>query len=139
MKVKGFDAFVRKLKRLPVDVQREIKERIEDTADLIVMDAGNAAPVDLGYLKNSIRSFPEQKGFNYVIQVGADYAAYVEFGTGSKVKVPKEVVDYAAQFKGKGERVVNMPARPFFFPAYFKHRNELIRNIKRVLKENLNR
>lgn len=103
MKVKGFDAFIRKLKKLPQNVQDDIKADIQDAADLIVIDAGNAAPVDLGYLKNSIRSYPTRGGLNFAVEVGAKYAPYVEFGTGTGVVVPEEVKEYAYQFKGKGE------------------------------------
>lgn len=137
MKVKGFDAFIRKLKQLPQHVQDDIKADIQDAADLIVIDAGNAAPVDLGYLKNSIRGYPTRGGLNFAVEVGAKYSPYVEFGTGTGVVVPEEVKDYAYQFKGKGEKLINIPARPFFFPAYFKHRDELIKSMKETIKRNM--
>jgi len=38
---------------------------------------------------------------NYELTVNAPYAAYMEFGTGSKVNVPAEFADMAAQFRGK--------------------------------------
>ena len=47
---------------------------IEGNAKLVV-------PVDTGNLKNSIQSFFENGGLTGVINAGADYAAYVEFGT----------------------------------------------------------
>ncbi|MNI70504.1 hypothetical protein D3C73_1263220 [compost metagenome] len=93
----------------------------------------------MGYLKNSIRNFPTQGGLNFSIEVGAKYSPYVEFGTGTEVDVPAELKDYAYQFKGKGQRTVNIPARPFFFPAYFQHRDELVKALKKMIKENLNR
>lgn len=49
--------------------------------------------------------------------VGVNYAPYVEFGTGTKVKVNADTRDYAIQFKGRGIREVNLIARPYFFPA----------------------
>ncbi|RZJ86314.1 MAG: HK97 gp10 family phage protein [Chryseobacterium sp.] len=137
MKVKGFDSLIRKLKKLPNQAQSEVKNEIRDAADMIVMDAGDAAPVDLGYLKNSIRNFPRQGGFNYEVNVGARYSPFVEFGTGTEVDVPEEIKDYAYQFKGGNKRQINIPARPFFFPAYFKHRDELIENLKDMLKRHL--
>lgn len=139
MRVRGFDSFIRKLKRLPQEVQNDIKADIQDAADMIVIDAGNAAPVDLGYLKNSIRAYPTRGGLNMSVVVGAKYAPYVEFGTGTGVVVPDEVKEYAYQFKGKGERLINIPARPFFFPAYFEHRDELIKSMIETLRRNMTR
>lgn len=49
--------------------------------------------------------------------VGVHYAPYVEFGTGSKVKVNADTKEYAMQFKGRGIKEVNLLARPYFFPA----------------------
>jgi phage gpG-like protein len=69
------------------------------------------------------------------VEVGANYAAYVEFGTGTRVKVPSELSDFAAQFKGDGIKEVNLPARPFFYPEVFKQRTELPKNIERTLKK----
>lgn len=137
MKVKGFDAFIRKLKKLPQNVQDDIKADIQDAADLIVIDAGNAAPVDLGYLKNSIRNYPRHGGLDIAVEVGAKYSPYVEFGTGTEVIVPDEIKDYAYQFKGKGDKLINIPARPFFFPAYFKHRDELLKAMRETLRRNM--
>lgn len=136
MKVKGLESLLNKLRKLPDEIKEDVKADIRDAADSIVMDAGNSAPVDLGYLKNSINNSPKSGGLNYVVRVGAKYAPYVEFGTGTEVEVPNELTQYAAQFKGAGKRAVNMPARPFFFPAYFKHRDELIKNLKNTLKRN---
>ena len=58
------------------------------------------------------------------VQVVADkiYAPYVEFGTGGMVKLDDMLElgipsSYAMQFKGKGIREVNLPARPFFFSS----------------------
>lgn len=118
-------------------MQDDIRADIQDAADLIVIDAGNAAPVDLGYLKNSIRNYPTRGGLNFAVEVGAKYAPYVEFGTGTGVVVPEEVQEYAYQFKGKGEKLINIPARPFFFPAYFKHRDELIKSMQETIKRNM--
>lgn len=139
MKVKGLDALVRKLRMMPENIKKDMKDDIRDAADMIVIDSANAAPVDLGFLKNSISNYPKNKGLNYVVRVGANYAPYIEFGTGTEVQVPSELSDYAIQFKGEGKRDINIPARPFFFPAYFKHRNELIKNLRETVKRNLNK
>ena len=63
------------------------------------------------------------------------YAAFVEFGTGALVNVPAGLEDYAIQFKGKGIKQVNLPARPFLFNSFFEEKKSLIDNIKKVLAE----
>lgn len=136
MKVRGLDSLVSKLRKLPDDIQMDVKADIRDAADSIVMDAGDATPVDLGYLKNSITSSPRRGGLDYVVRVGAKYAPYIEFGTGTEVEIPNELTEYASQFKGAGKITINLPARPFFFPAYFKHRAELIKTLKQTLIDN---
>jgi len=139
VKIKGLEALVRKLKKLPDDIIADAKAEIEDAADMIVRDAGNAAPVDLGYLKGMIVSTPVRGGLGYKISSLAHYSAYVEFGTGTYVQVPLDLSAYAKQYIGKGDRLVNLPARPFFFPAYYKHQDELIKSLETMIKRNLNR
>ena len=139
MKVKGIEELIKKINKLPTDIKNDVKSEIEYTADKIVEDAVNAVRVDTGRLKQSIGNYPKNGGLNYIVNVDADYAAYVEFGTGTKVIVPTELKDYAMQFKGRGEKQVNLPARPFFFPAYFKNRDKLIENLKKILVKNLDK
>lgn len=76
--------------------------------------------VDSGNLKQSIKA--EAKGKTAEVVAGAKYAPYVEFGTGGKVDLNDMLelgipASYASQFKGKGIKDINLPARPFFFNA----------------------
>ena len=68
---------------------------------------------------------------------------YVEFGTGGSVDLTDMLelgipASYAAQFKGKGIKNVNLPARPFFFnAARIGLKNLLVRlngEIKKAIK-----
>jgi hypothetical protein len=60
-------------------------------------------PVDMGQLKQSIGSTKASIELNRsVIFANTNYAANVEFGTGSKVKVPSGFEKLASQFKDKG-------------------------------------
>ena len=86
----------------------------------IVRMAKQNAPVDKGTLKQSIKS--ERKGKTVEVIAGANYAPYVEFGTGGMVDLDDMLQlgippSYAGQFKGKGIKEVNLPARPFFYNA----------------------
>ncbi len=87
--------------------------------DIVRMAKQNVV-VDKGTLKQSIKA--ERKGKTVEVIAGANYAPYVEFGTGGMVNLDDMVQlgippSYAAQFKGKGIKEVNLPARPFFFNA----------------------
>jgi len=119
-RIKGLASLQAKLKRLPAQIKSEAIQDIYDTAQTIVMKAGERAPVDYGVLKQSIDSQPKNGGLNYIVFVGAEYAPYIEWGTGTEVDVPTELKSYAIQFKGKGKKQVNMPAQPFFFNSYFE-------------------
>lgn len=97
--------------------------------------------VDSGNLKQSIKA--ERKGKTAEVVAGAKYAPYVEFGTGGLVDLTDMLelgipASYAAQFKGKGIKNVNLPARPFFFnAARIGLKNLLVRlngEIKKAIK-----
>lgn len=94
-----------------------------------------------GDLRNSISAQRSGKSINVV--AAAHYAPYVEFGTGGRVNLTDMTElgippSYAAQFKGKGIRDVNLPARPFFFSSArigFKNLlNRLNGEIKKAIK-----
>lgn len=86
-----------------------------------------------GRLLNGISS-RKSGNLQYEITSNADYSAYIEFGTGAYVSVPSELQNYAAQFKGRGVKKVNLPARPFFFPAFYAVKQKLLTNIRNILK-----
>jgi HK97 gp10 family phage protein len=110
----------KKLDNLRAFDKKTLSNELGRSAMDIVRMAKQNAPVDKGTLKQSIRS--ERKGKTVEVIAGAHYAPYVEFGTGGMVKLDDMVQlgippSYAAQFKGKGIKEVNLPARPFFYNA----------------------
>lgn len=132
----SLNAFYKYLKNLEGDVADYVRAEIEDSILAIETDAANDVPVDTGTLKNSIQSTPIKATKNEItggVEVGAEYSPYVEFGTGTRVKVPSELSAFASQYKGDGIKEVNLPARPFFYPAVYKQRQELPKNIERTL------
>jgi HK97 gp10 family phage protein len=134
----SLNAFYKYLKNLEDDVADYVRAEVEDSMLAIESEAANKVRVDTGALKNSIQSTPIKISKNQItggVEVGAAYAPYVEFGTGTSVKVPSELTDFAAEFKGDGVKEVNLPARPFFYPEVFKQRTELPKNIERTLKK----
>lgn len=134
----SLNTFFKYLKNLESDVADYVRAEIEDSMLAIETDAASDVPVDTGNLKNSIQSTPIKVSKNEIIggvEVGAEYSPYVEFGTGTRVKVDSELSAFASQFKGAGIKEVNLPAQPFFYPAVFKQRQELPKNIERTLKK----
>jgi HK97 gp10 family phage protein len=134
---KSINDLLKKLKGKDKEVLDMVRGEVEDALLKIESEAVSNVKVDFGTLKQSIQSTPVKQTKTSVrggVEVGADYAAYVEFGTGTEVKVPSELKKYAEQFKGKGIREVNLPARPFFYPEFFKQRTELPKAIEKTLE-----
>ncbi len=130
-----------KLDKMRAFESKTLSNELGKTGSEIVRLAKRSAPVDKGSLKQSISAQRSGKSINVV--AAANYAPYVEFGTGGSVDLTDMIElgippSYAAQFKGKGIRDVNLPARPFFFSSArigFKNLlNRLNGEIKKAIK-----
>ena len=130
-----------KLDKMRAFESKTLSNELGKTGLEIVRLAKRSAPVDNGALKQSISAQRSGKSINVV--AAAHYAPYVEFGTGGRVDLTDMTQlgippSYAAQFKGKGIRDVNLPARPFFFSSArigFKNLlNRLNGEIKKAIK-----
>lgn len=130
--IKGLDKLLKDIKTKSADLQEEVQEEISDFGNRVVLRAKNKVPKDTGGLGQSIQQRPQQLGT--IIEANKRYAAFVEFGTGAFVKVPAGLEDYAMQFKGKGIKKVNLPARPFLFNSFFEEQKSLIDNLKKVIQ-----
>jgi len=110
----------KKLDKLRAFESQKVSNELGKTGLEIVRLAKRAAPVDKGTLRQSISAQKSGKTINIV--ANAKYSPYVEFGTGGRVDLDDMLrlgipPSYAAQFKGKGIRDVNLPPRPFFFSS----------------------
>ena len=128
----------KKLAQLQKFSKQELSNEIGRGAQEIVGRAKQSAAYDNGDLRGSISS--EASGKGVAVIADAEYAPYVEFGTGSKVSLTdmKELGipdSYAAQFKGKGIREVNLPARPFFFSSARVGFNNMLKRVDKKLKK----
>jgi HK97 gp10 family phage protein len=135
IKVKGLKEVIDELKD-DVSGKKEIIDGIlEFGSQAIAAEAKQKVPVDTGRLKGSITSSKEAN-FQYKIVAQANYAAYVEFGTGNLFTLlpEQEWNDIAAQFKGKGVREVNFPTRPFLRPAVLRQTPIILQDIKDILE-----
>jgi phage gpG-like protein len=109
----------RKLQRLGPQYGDIVAAEIAYTALQIERQAAQWAPKDNSFLSNSIKA-EQRTGMQWQVSCQVRYAAYMEFGTGTAVEIPKGLEAYAEQFMAPRpvKREVNLPARPFFFPAY---------------------
>jgi len=114
----------------------EMSGRVDKEMKASVLDMNAAqkrnCPVDNGVLW-AANQWSQDGQMKYVLENRKEYAPYVEFGTGGLVSVPPGLEDIAIQFKGAGIRKVNLPARPFFFRAFFENKDKMIQNIKNAI------
>ena len=133
IEISGLPELLKKVQGMPAALQKVADAELLDSSFNVESKAKQAAPANVGGLRQSISS-TRNAPLNYQVAVNVHYAPYVEFGTGVLVDVPSGLEDYAIQFKGKGIRQVNLPARPFLFPAVRAEAPELIKRLKEELK-----
>lgn len=137
MVIKGLNTVLSDIRKFGKEAEKDIEGVTELVARNIEKDAKSRVVANFGKLGQSIQSVKETP-LNWRIEAGgvlAPYAPFVEFGTGGLVQVPNELKEMALQFKGKGIRQVNLPARPFLYPALLIGRNEYLDKLKKVLNK----
>ncbi len=151
--IKGLDETLAKFNSLPDEVKQEVDDELSATATNMRDIAHSLAPVDIAALKEHIE-ITRAEPLLYQVSATRDYAAYVEFGTGTKVSIPDlppDLAAYAIQFKGQGKTgkhpvkikgrwamvpyQLNLRAQPFFFPAYNAATKDLIQRLKAIIEE----
>ncbi|MFJ6415010.1 HK97-gp10 family putative phage morphogenesis protein [Terribacillus saccharophilus] len=101
----------------------QVREIVQDTGLIIYNQAVSLAPVsevDGGNLKNSISFHSSLDGLTCTVTVGANYALYVEFGTGIYAEKGNGRKDPWVYWSDKLNRWVwtrGMEAQPFWFPS----------------------
>ena len=114
---KRFEFGVKKFEKYYIG---EVKRVIKETAEMIVTQAKALAPVDEGNLRDSIDVRYMKGGLSAYIHVGAEYAVYIEFGTGIYAvggdgrKTPWV---YYSEKLGRFVFTRGMEAQPFWFPS----------------------
>ncbi|MDQ7113903.1 HK97-gp10 family putative phage morphogenesis protein [Staphylococcus simulans] len=104
------------------EMEEWVKKGILKTTLAIYNTAVALAPVDLGFLKESIDFKVTDGGFSSVISVGAEYAIYVEFGTGIYATGPGGSRAHKIPWTYKGDdgewyTTYGQQAQPFWNPA----------------------
>ena len=125
---------LKQIKNWEVKKKGQAVQAVASSALAIQREAKRAAPVDTGRLRAGIVPEFSPSGLTAKIFVrNVVYAPYREFGTGSKVEIPKGYEAFAAQFKGKGVRQVDSKAQPHLIPAFENEQPKFIKKIKKIL------
>ncbi len=129
IKIEGLD---KTLARFDVKkYEPEIQQCFDKFGLRVELMAKQNVVVDEGRLKTSI--FQQPGKLSSTVGASADYAAYVEFGTGRfaakyVTRLPKEWKELAMSFyvNGKGR----LPAHPYLYPAFNKAKDMLIKDLQ---------
>lgn len=134
----GHRQLQRALQQYGFEVEARVKEIILQTTLLIHKNAKALAPGDEGNLRESIEYDILDNGFTGYVRVGAEYAIYVEYGTGiyatgpggsSAKKIPW------VYYSEKLERFVTTsgnPEQPFWYPAIRKGQRYFRKEMKKL-------
>lgn len=131
--IKNLQQALKPLLNLQKGARQAVNKAELIVADRIAESARIAAPGSLGG-----KIAVSQTGEETIVNAGDELSAYVEFGTGQNAEVflagkPDEQVAEAKKFFVNGEGTLN--AHPFFFPAIYRHRDELLPEIEKQLTE----
>jgi HK97 gp10 family phage protein len=99
IQVSGLAALKKKLGEIPQNIADEVDGAMAVASNDFVNRAVSDAPVNLGLLRNGI-SAEKKKDMVWEVVSAADYSAFVEWGTRTRVEVPADLANYAAKFKG---------------------------------------
>lgn len=95
----GWKEFETKLKNMPKILEQEIGGEVEDAVRLWAAGAKRDAPKDQGFLAGLISS-RKLSPMMAETTSEANYSAYLEWGTKTRVRVPAELQAYASQYRG---------------------------------------
>lgn len=109
---------------------------VAEGLSLVLSDATELVPVDTGQLRTSLytRTEPTAGGAAGAVGAGAEYAVYVEMGTGahgaaSGGKAPGAT--YTMDHPGQ-------EAQPFLYPAYKANQADIVAAVEDAIREALN-
>lgn len=84
---------------MPARLTKEIDGEVQDAGRLWASGAKRDAPVDQGFLRGQITSYRVGPA-HFEVTSEANYSAFIEWGTKTRVQVPAELQGYASQFRG---------------------------------------
>lgn len=137
--IEGLDGLLATLSGLGGNIKESCRIGLERGAKRIQKNAKLLSPVKTGYLRNSIKTKSQiiENGAEAQVFTNAEYAKYVEFGTGQRgmaSDVQISGISYNAKWKG-------MRAQPFLVPAFLHARDngtvekELVKTVQSEIKK----
>lgn len=146
--IDGMDEVLDMLDGLKDEIMQAALKGLKKGLKRTVREAKALCPVDTGQLRNSIIDVAMVRGGQIEAEVGAtaEYAVYVEMGTGPKGEAnhagispnanptysPKGWV-YKDPKTGEFRYTNGMPARPFLYPAYKLTRDKIVGDVKKAI------
>ncbi|MCU7192567.1 hypothetical protein GMB34_13665 [Turicibacter sanguinis] len=153
MSVQNVDKLLKKLKRMDMDVNDTLMPIMARQAKFVQGTAKDLCPVDLGQLRNSIRTTTRKSKYKVtaLVHTNTEYAAYVEFGTGKVGETTPVANKYPGPLSYKQTKwraripdvgwryVAGQSAQPFLYPALknneSKVRDNIANDLKQVIRE----
>lgn len=147
--VVGLDSLLKKLDKLGGNVDEVLYKSMQQQGELVKGDAKDLCLVDLGDLRNSIKSRTSKEKGRVISEISTnnDHAAYVEFGTGKKGETTPAVDKYPGPLSYKQDKwkvnipdvgvrwIEGQPAQPYLYPALKNNEEKVIENIKEDVKK----
>lgn len=163
-KVTGVRELVDSFKKAGKDIEKQCVQIVSANAFEGRNEAVKNAPAAFGKLRQSIGIEVSADKLEQSVVANADYAPYIEFGTGGKVSVPSEWSELANGFKGQNfskddilERLRNwcrlkgidekyafpimvtilregMRPQPFMYPAWQKVKKQFSRDMVNFMR-----
>lgn len=148
VEVSGVSDVMRKLDKLGDKIQEDIFKGVNVTAEYgrdkakdNVSDNGSYVT---GGLAKSIQTDPRRREMNVIVEAGAEYAYFVEFGRKKGKIPPVNMIAAWAKKKGIGEQAAPAIAfaigkkgtqpRPFFYKAFDGIKRILTNNIRKAIR-----
>lgn len=128
---KNYEEYKRNVEKFKRDVDKIVKDSVEEAAGYAEAEAKRNSPIEFGNHRRNIKGSTVNNGYTARLNANADYAPYLEFGTGGLVDIPEGFEKLAATFKGKGIKKINLPARPHIIPAAYKARDFMQKQIEK--------
>lgn len=123
-KLKGLKETKSYFRKFENGSKKAINKSIQQTARNILKAALSRVHLDSGALKSSLGMEQNTEEMNAKVYADILYAAYVEFGTGGFVEVPKGMEDYAMEFFVSGDGITR--PQPFLMPSFAENKEKLL-------------
>lgn len=140
VEIKGLDKLLKKLDKLGGSIPKSMRKALLRGGTVFEVGTKENCPVDTGNLRDSIHT--EAQGDDTVaIGTNADYAPYVEYGTGPKgdPSVPHTTKEYwhYQDAEGNWRTSHGQPPQPFMRTAFAEGKDKVVDAVKESIREDV--